>query len=86
MEFGAPPSVFSRGGSLLPSIYADGRSSDDVIGVDKVLPCGALDLGRRMVRISTYLKVLNCQHRGVLADIIFNKYAKVTKPRCCYHL
>ena len=25
------PSVFSRGGSLLPSIYADGRSSDDVI-------------------------------------------------------
>ena len=23
-----PPSVFSRGGSLLPSMYADGRSSD----------------------------------------------------------
>ena len=25
---GSHPSVFSRGGSLLPSIYADGRSSD----------------------------------------------------------
>ena len=27
--------MFSRGGSLLPSVYADGRSSDDVIGVDR---------------------------------------------------
>ena len=26
-----PPPTFSRGGSLLPSIYASGRSSDDVI-------------------------------------------------------
>ena len=28
-----PPSVFSRGGSLLPSSHADLRASDDVIAI-----------------------------------------------------
>ena len=85
------PSVFSRGGSLPPPTYADGRSSDDVIAFcrydfwDTYLPQyeAAFTKGGASGAMCSYMaanNVSSCGSNWLMNEVIRERWQRPVKP------